>query len=202
MTLHYVTLAGASEPYEVYGGQTACDNALIKRSGEGGVAYRALDPGGDGRRRLLADATAWIDAILASGTPTGAGGTTLRVPLEDILNTDGSAMSDADQMALAARAAFEAVAILAVDPDAPAAIDTGSNIRKLDAGGGTGIEFFTSTSARDGTAATYPVALTRILAPLLGGGATASTATSGFSSGTSCRSSFDDCDAFTRNGPF
>jgi hypothetical protein len=203
VTLYIVTVTGGS-PVEVYGGLAACDNALRYKSGAGGKKYRALIAASndDERKRLLASATQWIDDILAAGTPTGAGGTTLQVPLEDVMHADGSAMSDAEQLAIAERATFEAVAILAADNDAASAVDTGSNIRKLDADG-TSIEFFRPTSALDGTASTLPAILSRLLARLIAAAAgdDDSTAIGGASYGTDATSSFDDCDAYRRTEP-
>jgi hypothetical protein len=192
--------------HEVYGGLPACDAYLFAAVSAGAKKYRALPANGDDRKRLLVQATRWIDDILAACTPTGAGGTTLQVPVEGAKNADGSAMSDADQLALANRATFEAVAILAADQDAAIAVDTGSNVKKLDADGAS-IEFFRPTSALDGTASAIPMILARILAPLLAAASGAAVVgdivvIGGSSHGTCEGSSFDDCDQFRRTGPF
>lgn len=188
--------------HEVYGGLTACDDYLFAAVSAGAKKYRALPANGDDRKRLLVQATRWIDDILSAGTPTGAGGTTLQVPMEGVTDAAGNAMSDADQLALAERATFEAVAILAADQDAALAADTGSNIKILDADG-TKIEFFRPTSATDGTALAIPAILGRILGPLIAAApAAASTAFVGASNGTGADSRFDTCDAFTRVEPF
>ncbi len=197
--------------HEAYGGLPACDAELFATPGVGAKKYRALpaaiandpNPNGDARKRLLVGATRWIDDILAACTPTGSGGTTLQVPVVGAKNADGSAMSDADQLARAALATFKAVAILAADQDAASAVDTGSNIKKLDADG-TSIEFFRPTSAIDGTASTLPIVLARILAPLLAAASSSGSAVAitGVSHGTCADSRFDDCDAFRRTGPF
>jgi len=204
MSLFHVELTGASAPYEVYGGIAACGDYLLAASGAGAKKYRALPAGGDSRDRLLIGGTRWVDDLLAGGVPTHAGGTTLRVPMEDVVNADGSPMSDADQLALAARAAFEGAALLAADQDAAAAVDTGSNLRKLDAQG-TSIEFFRPTSAADGTASRIPGVLERILRPLLdaaaGGAAAQVGSAAGASYGTCGDSVFEERDRYVRTGP-
>lgn len=195
----FVTLSGASQPYEVYAGRTATDDYLIGKSHAGAVAYRALDAGGDGRTRLLVDATGWLDSLPLAGTAT-LSGTTLQLPRTGVLNVDGTEMSGADQLAIAAMVVAEMAAILAVDKEARLAVDQGSNVKRIE-GDGSSVEFWRPTSAADCTASVLPTIVSRLLGTLLGGGAS-TPATAGFSSGTSCRSSFDSCDAFERTGPF
>lgn len=207
MTLYTVTMSDAGVR-EVYGGLTACDAYQFDSSSAGAKKYRALpaatdddpDPDGDERKRLLVSATRWIDSLPFAGVATGEGGTTLQVPRSGVANLDGSEMTSAQQLDRAARATFEAVAILAADGEASTAVDTGSNVRKLDADG-TSIEFFRPTSAMDGTAAALPVAITRILGPLLGAG-DAAASLAGLSHGTCEDSHFEHCDLFRRTEPF
>lgn len=199
MTLYTVTISGGSA-VEVYGGLTACTDYLLYAVGAGATAWRALTAGGDDQKRLLVQATRWIDSFAYEGTANAFGGTTLEIPRDDVTDANGDAMSNADQLALAERATFEAAAILAADNDAASAVDTGSNIKKLDAGGAS-IEFFRGTSAADGTALKIPFVLARILSPLLGA-STSTAALGGIANGVDAASSFDDCDAYDREEPF
>jgi hypothetical protein len=199
-----VQLSGASAAVEVYGGLAACDDYLLAAVGKGAARYRALSAGGDERKRLLVAATRWIDALSFAGSATYAAGTTLAVPRSDVTLPDGSTMTALEQLQRVARATFEAVAALAVDADAASKLDTGSNIKSVGGEGAPTVEFWRPTSAADGTAPVLPIGITRALGPLLGGSVATASGVSGgaYAGGTSRASSFDDCDAHDRTGPF
>lgn len=52
---------------------------------------------------------------------------------------------------------YEMAVLIGSDPTIPSKIDQGSNIQAANAGGGTGVTFFSPTSARLGTATVLPV---------------------------------------------
>ncbi len=197
----FETITGGTA-IEVYGGLTACDAYLLAAIGDGADAYRALTAGGDDRKRLLITATRTIDSYDWLGVATLEGGTTLQFPRSGLTKTDGTAMSSAEQLALVSRAVFEFVAILADDPAAASAVDTGSNIQRVDAGGGVGVSFFAASSQQGGNATRLPTVVHRLIGRLLGGGAAASAADGGYGQSGACVSSFSDYSDYDRNEPY
>lgn len=198
MTFH-VTVAGGVAT-EVYGGLPACDAYLLNKIGAGAKKYRSLTANGDDRKRLLIEATNFLERLSWPGAATtpAVGATVLAWPRTGV-TVNGVAVDPNTVPAAIEKAAFELVAIFAIDNDAPAAADQGSNIKTLDADG-TKIEFFRSTSARDGTAAVLPHVVQQLLGPYLDGGSTI--VVLGSSSGTCAESQFDDCDTLSRSRPF
>ncbi|MDQ1446799.1 MAG: putative DnaT-like ssDNA binding protein [Acidimicrobiaceae bacterium] len=188
-------------PVEVYGGLAAADAYVTAKIGAGAKRYRRLiaAKNGDERKRLLIEATRYLERLSWQGTRNGAGGTTLAWPRSGV-TVDNVAVDPTTVPPAIVQAAFELVAVFAVDEDAAAAADQGSNVRVLDADG-TRIEFFRSTSARDGSAGVLPVVVQQLIRKYLSGGG-ATVVVSGGSSGTGSDSAFDDCDVLKRWDPF
>lgn len=204
MTLYTVTIAGASAPIEVYGGIVACDDYLLGAIGDGAAAYRALAAGGADRSRLLVAATRYIDRQRWKGARNGADSTTLAFPRDDLEDLDGTAASNAEQLALVSRAVFELVALLAGDPDIAGQADQGQNIKAMGAGSAR-LEFFSPTTARAGTATKLPTAVHELIGHWLAGAGSTTAGTSaaaGVATGTCGNSYFDNCDGYKRSGAF
>lgn len=199
----FETLTGGA-PIEVYGGLTAADAYLNAKIGKGATKYRKLIETAkhDDRKRLLVEATNYLERLDWKGTRNGFGGTMLAWPRDGV--TVGDVAIDTTIVPSAVvTAAFELVALFAASADAATAPDQGSNVKLIDADG-TKIEFFGATSSADGTATVLPHVVSQLIgkyladpAPtviLLGGAL-------GSSSGTDAESEFDDCDAYRVNGP-
>jgi hypothetical protein len=193
----YAVIFSTTDEVEVYGGLPALDAYLFAASGSGAAAYRALVAGSDDRKRLLVEATRYIDRQRWLGTRNAAGGTTLAFPRDDLDDLDGTDASNAEQLALVERAAFEMVAVLAADADAAGNADTGQNIKSMGAGSAK-LEFFGPTSTTKGTATKLPTVVHELIGHWLSsGGARTSVAT-----GTCGDSHFEDCDGYRRSGAF
>lgn len=192
MTLYTVQVTGAAAPVEVYGGLTACDEHLLYSDSEGAIAYTALST--DARKKKLVDATRYIDRKRWQGTRNAAGGTTLAFPRDGLEDEDGETATDAYQLDLVARAAFELAAVLAVESSVASDPDQGSNVKAMGAGSAR-IEFFGPTSPRMGTASKLPTVVNELLGQwLAGAGGISSTITAGGSSTGACDSSIFDGD--------
>jgi hypothetical protein len=191
-----VTLSGGT-PTEIYAGDTAIDKYVNEKIGAGAKKYRGLAVGSDDRKRLMIEATHYIDALAWQGAPTFAAGTVLQFPRTGITNSDGAAVSDVEQLALVAKAIGELIAIAAGDNDVVSAADAGSNLRGLGAGSAR-IDFFRPTSFQDGNATLLPVPVQRLIGKWLAvAGASVSAAAAPVSTGTSSCSDFDPCDELT-----
>lgn len=185
---------------EVYGGLTACEAYLLDAVGEGAVAFRALGVGGDDRKRLLISATRYIDRERWQGTANAAGSTVLAWP-RDGITVDDVAITNAAQLALVEQATFELVAALAADPDVYTALDGSQNIKMVTAKG-AGVEFFSPTRVKNGTAPKLPQVVQDLIGKWLAGTGGGAVVIGGESSGTSCDYAFDECDSYKRSGPF
>jgi hypothetical protein len=195
-----VTLAGGT-PTEIYAGDTFIDKYVNEKIGAGAKKYRALPANGDDRKRLMIEATRLIDALAWQGAPSFAGSTTLQYPRTGLTNSDGTTVSDADQLALVAKVVGELVALAAADPDVVAAADAGSNLRGLGAGSAR-VDFFRPTSFQDGNATLLPVPVQRLIGKWLAiASASVSAAAAPVSTGTNSCSDFDACDELKVTGP-
>lgn len=190
---------------EVYGGLDACDDHLFQSGSSGAAAYNELAVDSDDRKRLLVDATRYIDRRRWKGTRNGAGGTALAFPRDDLTEVEGdppATASDGYQLARVSQAVFELVALAAEDPSIFAEADAGSNIRRMKAGSAE-LELFSPTSARTGTASTLPTAVQDLLGLwLLGGGPIVAVSASGTSTGTCDTSIFGCTNGFDRGEAF
>lgn len=182
-----VTITGVTSPVEVYGGLTALTDYLGASSTPGAAAWRALVA--DDQKRALVDATRYLDAQAWAGTANGTGPTTLQWPRTGVTLADGTAVDAASVPAPIVQAAFELAALIASDPETTLALDAGSNVRTLNAKG-TSIEFFSATSAKDGTATSMPVVVQRLVGKYLAIVNAALSLGGGISFGTSGESRF------------
>lgn len=186
---------------EVYGGLPACEQYILDMVGDGATAFRALVPAGDDRKRLLIEATRFIDRQDWVGEPNFAGPSVLKWPRDGITDAEGAAVGNADQLALIEQAVFELVAILAEDNDAKSAADQGQNIKSMGAGTGR-MEFFAPTKTDDGSATKLPTVLDELIGKWLkGSGGAQYVAVGGFVTGTCGESSFDKDDDADLAGP-
>ena len=202
MTLYTEQIAGTSRATEVYLGLTELDNLVYEMSGEGADAYRALDPASDARKRLLIDATRYIDRQRWQGTRNAAGGTMLAFPRDDLEDEDGEAASNEYQLTRVGEAVARLVAIAALDPDVLTAADQSQNIKSMGAGSAK-LEFFGSTSRRAGTATKLPTAVHELIGQwLAGSGGAVGLSVAGVSTGTESDSFFDECDKNERSEAF
>lgn len=200
MTLYTETITGGTAT-EVYGGLTACDAYLLGATGAGAAAYRAFSADDD-RKRMLISATRYIDRQRWKGTANAAGGTTLAFPRDGLETVDGDDATDAYQLDLVSRAAFEMAAILAADGEAASNADQSANIKAMGAGSAK-LEFFGPTKTSNGTATKLPTALHELIGMwLAGSGSGASVSIAGIATGTDGESSFDDCDGYRRSEAF
>jgi len=130
--------------------------------------WRAMSASDQGRTLVMA--TRYIDQQGWTGLRTGlAGGTptTLQWPRSDVTVLDGTGSSVAVDPAIVppefVQATFELSTLIAADPTIVTKADTGSNVRRADAGGGVGVEFFNPTSSALGTASPMPTIVMRLL---------------------------------------
>lgn len=204
MTLYTVHIPGASAAVEVYGGLTACDDYMLEQPGAGAAAYCELEAGSADRMRLLIGATRRINRMRWRGTRNAAGGTTLAFPRDGLLLTDGTAADNAAQLALVSQAAFELVALAALDEEVLSAADQSDNIKAMGAGPAR-IEFFSPARVKDGTATVLPTAVHELIGHWLAGagGANASSSSVGGSSTSGGSTSiFGECGGYKRTGAF
>jgi len=199
----FETITGGT-PIEVYGGLAACDAYLLASPSSGAATYRGLPT--DDRKRALIGATRYLDAKRWLGTANGSGGTTLDFPRDGLVDENGDPASDAYQLDLVSRAAFELAALVAEDPSVLAEADQGSNIKSMGAGSAK-LEFFAPTSTATGTATKLPIVVDELIGMWLAGvGAGASVAAGvglgGVATGTKSDSYFDDCDGYKRSEAF
>jgi len=192
----FTVQVGSDPAIEVYGGLPAADQYINAMIGDGAVAYRALVTATNtaDRQRLLVAATRWVDSLAWQGAPDGYQSTTLQFPRSGLTSADGTAATDAQQLAIVNRAVFELVALLADDPDVLTEPDAGSNVQDLGAGSAR-VAFFRPTSAQDGNATVLPVVIDRLLGRWAASADPAvAAAAAGTVTGTNCHSDFDRCD--------
>lgn len=166
-----VTITGVSSPVEVYAGLTATKDYVAALYGDAADAFIALTD--NDKSRILVAVTRYIDRWTWDGE-AGLSGTTLQFPRTALLDSDGTAISDATQLAAVASAVGELCALAAEDPDVLRAPDTSANIQSAGAGGAQ-VTFFNPTSAKLGTATPLPQVVQQLLGAWLGStsGATA-----------------------------
>lgn len=193
-----VTIGG--NPYEVYGGATACGIYLGAAIGDPATAWVAASP--TLQAQLLVAATRYIDAQVWQGLPTSpaVGGTTLQWPRTGVIDANGIAVDATTVPQNLINGVFELAAILADDPDVFSAADQGTNTKGVKAGSAS-VDYFVPTSASDGSAPLFPIVVQRLIAQYLG--AAVETIGGAVASGTDGRSEFSGHrDTFRRSWPF
>lgn len=196
MSLFIVTIG--ADTFEVYAGLVDVTKQINGMRSAGATAFRALSS--DDQARTLNDVTSYIDRYSWQGTADAAGGTTLQFPRSGLVDATGAVIDDATQLATIAKAVGQLCALAAAKPSILTAVDTGNNVKRADAGGGAGVEFFNPTSAKLGTATVLPQAIQQLLGAWLsssGSGAQGGEGQSGRST-----SSFAHCRRYDRDGAF
>jgi hypothetical protein len=189
MSLFTVTIGANS--YEVYNDVAGATLYISAIFGPQPAAWLALSA--DSQAQTLVSATRYLDEQPWDGTRNGTGGTTLQWPRDNV-TVDGAAVDPTTVPIEFPKAAAKLAVLIMSDPSLPDKIDQGSNIQAANAGGGTGVTFFSQTSARAGTATVMPVEIQRLLGKYL---ATAVANEGGFAGvGKSC-SSFAAANQFT-----
>lgn len=184
-----VTIAGVTDPIEVYNGLPAVEDYLGATSSARVAAWNKLTPSGDERKRILVDATRYFDSLFWQGDADAAGGTTLQWPRSN-LTLDGVPVDPATVPAAIGKGINELCAMIAEDPDVLTETDSGSNIRSMQAGSAN-LVFFRPTSPGDGNATVLPTLLNRLVGRYLANASAAiAAATAGVSTGVSRRSDF------------
>lgn len=184
-----VTIVGVTNPIEVYNGLQAVEDYLGSTASARVTAWNALPVDGDERKRILVDATRYIDSLFWQGMADAQGGTTLQWPRSGI-TLDGVAVDPATVPAAIGKGVNELCALIADDPDVLTETDSGSNIRSMQAGSAN-LVFFRPTSTGDGNATFLPTLINRLVGRYLASASPAlAAATAGASTGVSTRSDF------------
>ena len=170
-----------SDTFEIYAGLPATKSYINGKRTDAAQSFRDLSD--DDQARTLNDVTLFLDRQAWQGTAKLVG-TTLQFPRSGLLDSTGAVIDDATQLAAIARAVGELCAIAADDEDALESADTSANIRRADAGGGTGVEFFNPTTTLGGTATTLPTPAQQLLGQWLLGDSDATTGPRGQSGGS------------------
>jgi DnaT-like ssDNA binding protein len=203
MSIFTVTIIGVTPNPEVYGGLTAAGNYVGALLGKVPAAWRALST--DDQGRTLVMATRYIDMQGWPGVATGlAGGTptTLQWPRSGVTLADGTTVDSVNVPPEFVSATFELAVLIASDPNLPSKVDQGSNLKRADAGGGVGVEYFNPTSAALGTAPRMPQVVAMLLGKFLAG-ANPGSEFGGFGQSGKSTSDFANCAQIdTRTWPF
>lgn len=166
--------------------------------GTAGAAFRALEGNDDAIGRLLVQATRTLFSLGWQGTPTVAAQRTA-FPRDGVLDRYGQAVVDGTTPQDIIDAEYELAIIYAANAAAKDAINTGSNIKRMEAGP-VNIEYHRPTDALD-TALPLPKVVWDLVAPYLGSAVDGFTATAyGVDpcDEPAAASDFEDCDAYTR----
>jgi hypothetical protein len=149
---------------------TALDDArayLVEGFGPQYDAWMAL--GDVPAQQTLVSATRYLNQLAWQGTATGLIGSTptsLAWPRSGVF-VDGVPVDSTTIPDDITKASFELAVLILADPTLPGKLDQGSNLQSANAGGGTGVTFFSPTSARQGTATALPVIVMRLVAKYL-----------------------------------
>ena len=162
----------------VYGNYAA---GVIYVDSQLGDAYRAWETlTAPDRKRAMLSATAYID----------------RQSWIEAYDT----FAERDVLAAFVTASYELAALVASDPDVVAALDQGSNIARVYAGG-AGVDFHFPTSPKSGTAPTLPPVIESLLGRYLLS-ATGSGPQGGSGVSGDCHNPASDCCDFDRTEPY
>jgi hypothetical protein len=173
-----VVTIGGSYTATIYGTFAGATAYLQTQYGDAYTAWLAL--AADDQKRTLAAATRFLD--------------------RQAWNEDADTFAERDANEAFQTASYELAALVAEDSTIIAALDQGSNIQSVNAGG-AGVSYFNPTSAVRGTAPTLPP----ILMQLVGGYLAISEVggPDGGESQDSCaRNPFADCSDFDRKDPY
>lgn len=136
----------------IYGTLAAAIAYLDTSSSDASVAFRALAATPDEQKRKLVDATRYLNRLgYVDGYTTFAA--------RDALDLG---TGDADAAFPFRAATYELAALAVLDPDVLVVEDQGSNVSRVYAGG-AGVDFFSQTSAQQGTAPTMPASILAII---------------------------------------
>lgn len=191
-----------SDTFEVYGGIAALTTYVNGMISDAAITWRELVP--DDQARTLIGATRFIEEQVWQGTPTvpAVGGTALQWPRTGIVNPDGSALDPSTVPPAVLQAVFELAVMIADDPVVTSALDGGSNVQQIDAGGGVGIIYFNPTSSSFGSASNLPGILDRLVGKYLSIADSSDSVDSGYSGNGGCESKFDRDHDYKRWRPF
>jgi hypothetical protein len=156
-------------------------DAVIYVDGKFGDTYRAWEAlGVPDRKRALLSAAAFINSF--------------------VWTDDYDTFTERDALQAFKDASYEMAVIIVDDASVVAALDQGTNIARVYAGG-AGVDYFNPTSARTGSAPVLPPILMRLIGAYLA--STALGGPQGGSSQSSCADNpFDDSGEFERAEPF
>ena len=171
----------------IYGTLAAAIAYLDVSSSEAAAAFRALAATPDEQKRKLVDATRYLNSL---GYVTGYTTFAARDALD--LGT-----GDADAAFPFRAACYELAALAVLDPDVLVVEDQGSNIARVYAGG-AGVDYFSQTSAQQGTAPVMPAVVMALIGSYL---ATSASSVDGGSGATgSSVNPFGPCMDIDRSG--
>lgn len=199
MALYTVTITGVADPIEVYGGLTQAVAYITSSFGASYTTWLALAE--DDREKTLVGATRCIDRQRWKGDANAFDSTTLAFPRDEIEDSDGETVSNAEQLAAVEKAVFELAVLAATDPDVLSTADQGQNIKSMGAGSAK-LEFFSPTRTKDGSATKLPTIVHDLIGQWLVGSGAAAVIIGGSATGTCDEGHFEDCDDFERNGGF
>lgn len=130
----------------------------------------------------LVQATRLLDRVLWQGLPVGVPLTdvVLQWPRTGVVDAKGNAVSSASVPNLIIVADMELAAALILDPSIFTTEMSGANVKKVDAGGGVGVEFFVPTLGITGR---FPQQIQELIGQFLSG-STGGALSGSFSTGT------------------
>lgn len=172
-----VTLDDTVTTGTVYGTYAAAVTYITGRYGESYTAWLALSA--DNRKRTLISAADYID--------------------QQIWQDDYDTFAERDAVPAFVTASYELAVLIAADPEIVQALDQGSNIARVYAGG-AGVDYFNPTSSKSGSAPKLPPILMRLIGQYL-----AASTTGGPDGGSgqegSCHNPFSECSDYDRSEP-
>jgi hypothetical protein len=167
MTIFTAAIANVSPDPEVYGGLAAAANYVGALFSTQADTWLALDA--NTKARTLRAATLYLERILWDGDRTGLVGvdaTTLQWPRSGV-ELDGVAIDATTVPVDIVSAAFELAVLINADPDLVTAVDQGSLVSSVGAGGGVSVSFAFPTSAALGTATRFPTVVQQLIGKYL-----------------------------------
>lgn len=165
-------------------------SATIHFAGQLGDAATAWALAGNAAKLApaLVSASRLLDRIAWRGEPVGTPvfDVVLQWPRTGIDDVDSSTIPDK-----IVQAAYELAGAILVDPTILSKTSSGSNVKRVDAGGGVGVTFFKDTLD---TAARFPANIQELIAAYVASESEGASVSGSYASGTSSRVSCDDFD--------
>lgn len=164
------TVTIANQPYNTYGDLASAKLYLQAAIGAGPKAWNALAAVGtltadDVKGQYLVQAFRMLDVLAWSGSKTSSS-QPMAWPRTGVTDIDGNPVAvDAVPKAIE-NAMYELAAQLAGDPTIATAVQSGSNVHRVEAKG-VGVQFFRPTNI-PGVSPTFPVPVQRLIGPFLG----------------------------------